>query len=1249
MQNIESRKLSGYPVALTIALTFAAVSWAQQSTPAAKTAADAKDDEVIVLSPFEVSASNTNGYAAATTLAGNRLNTELRDIGNAVTVITSQFLKDIGATDNQTLLQYTTNTEVGSVYGNFQGNGDGATLDESPHFINPNQNTRIRGLTAADNTRDYFLTDIPWDAYSVDGVDLQRGPNSILFGQGSPAGIINTRTKQAMFKDANEVQFRVGSFGSSRESLDINKVIIKNELAIRLATEHNDDQYKQDPAYSSSQRAYGALRWEPGFLKKGSARTIFKADYEVGRISSNNPRDIPPIDLLTPWFLTGTYQGKNVAGNPFTYNYLNRLTLIPSQNEDDNTGLPNHGQNRPSHNGPSEISGTPNQYYNPWVGNFGNQFGNPTALFNSDASAMQGTYINWEPKSNHGIGPNGAVDKGVGGIPFQRPAGVAPYSQYAKNAKLPYSEFGIYKDKVLTDPSVFDFYNKLLDGPNKKEWQNFRTYNLSLAQTFFHDHLGFEAIYNREWYKNGQTSLLDGNGTQAIGVDLNSVYSDGSPTGKNGQAGGDGTPNPNLGRAYLSSASQYGNNSYVSNRESKRLTVFGKHNFDEGEHRTWLTRLLGEHTVTGLANSDEQKTDSRFWQLYGTDTAYEAFVNDLNPSAHIKFTDNSLTPNSTIYLGPSLLTSSSAAGAHLPNPTAVMAVTSGSVRTFNSTWNKPTNPSDPNYVDPAAYWHNDYYPVLNTVTGLPLSSGDSTQSENPANYVGFTNVPINVINSATSAANRDYLTHDARLTKSEVTSTAATWQGHFWDNALVATYGVRKDIAKSWTYSENVNSSTSDAYGHLNLTDSVYKLKANPDNRLQVISHAWTAVAHLNELPGFKKLPIQISLFYNHSTDFQPAAQRVDAYGAALGPPSGVTKDLGILLEAMDGKYSLKINKYTTTSTNASSSALGGAWFIGTSQAWAGNWVNRFEFNWTQDTIQGAVAVNDPTNSEYNYGQAPGETLAQAQTREANVIAAWRTWQKSVDPRFYTAWGINLNDQTKSITANTPNGFAVTEDSVSKGYEIEFNALPLKNWRLTVNASRTNAERSNIGGTALSQFIAGYEKALKTTAAGDLRIWWGGAGNETALMDWNGNIGSEYAQRKLQEGTNVPELREWRFNGITNYDFDHGRLKGVNVGGGVRYESSIVIGYKPLPGATAQDISFDIANPYRGPADMNFDFWIGYSRRIWKDIDWNIQFNVRNAFVGNELIPLTTEPDGTPAAYRIRPPQTLQLTNTFKF
>ncbi len=258
--------------------------------------------------------------------------------------------------------------------------------------------------------------------------------------------------------------------------------------------------------------------------------------------------------------------------------------------------------------------------------------------------------------------------------------------------------------------------------------------------------------------------------------------------------------------------------------------------------------------------------------------------------------------------------------------------------------------------------------------------------------------------------------------------------------------------------------------------------------------------------------------------------------------------------------------------------------------------------------------------------------------------------------------GINLNDPSKTVNATGPNGLAVTEDSKSEGYEIEFNANPTKNWRLTLNASQAKAQRTNIGGTALREFVAGYVKALNNGApgsVGDLRIWWGGAGNETTLAEWYGGnqpFGSVYAQRALEEGTDVPELREWRFNAITNYDFDHGFLKGFNVGGGVRYEGSNVIGYKPIlldPSRPNDDspanTTYDLANPYKGPDEINFDLWVGYSRRIWKNINWNVQLNVRNVGVGNELMVLTTEPDGSGATYRIRPPQQIQLTNTFRF
>ena len=1275
---MNDRNLTRTAAALALALTISGHVRAQTTAapdtgtsapaPTAAPVAEEEDEgEMIVLTPFEVTASSEGTYTEGSTLAGNRLATDLRDLGNAVSVVNSQFLRDTGATDNQSLLQYTVGTEVGNVYGNYTGVGNGAFLDESSRFTQPNQNTRVRGLAAADNARDFFLTDVPWDGAIIDRVELQRGPQSTLYGMGSPAGVINSSSKQASYRNSASAEVRVGSFGSVRGVLDVNREIISDELAIRGVIMSEEEKFKQKPAFEEDTRYYAALRYEPGFLKKGSARTIIKANIEVGDVESNRPRSLPPMDLITPWFRTGTYTGTykangsyrdpatgnvvNVnAGDTRVFQNLNRATFIPSQLQDDNTGLPNHGQMRTNING-GDDNGRYNPYYQPLLGNFAQQFGGPMVYFDSDSAAVPTRYYTWEPTFRRGINSLGVIDNGIGGMPYQRPGGIARNSNYAFGAGLPFSQFGVYKDWTLTDSSVFDFYNNLMDGPNKSEWQEFNVYNINLTQTFFNDKVGIEVVNTAENYRNGQLSLLAGD-KQAIFIDVNSVYSDGTPSGLNGEPHADGTPNPNVGRAYLSDSGQFGNNSYLSDRATTRATAFVTHDFAK-ENKSFLPRLLGKHTVTAMWAEESQETDRRAWQRYGTNYDWDRW--NSNPDSNVlKFTDNYNTPQTVIYLGDSLLNSPTASGAKLPRPKATHAITSGQIRAFDSTWNSTTN-------HPAGYWFNNYYPVGDT-------RGDSTQSENPANYVGFRDVPLQVFDSEVMPGGRDFLTREARLTKYELTSKVLVWQGHLWDNALVGTFSWRNDQQDGWQVSRNTDSANPSsgpvyryADGRLNLDPAVYRLPQDPtQSPIDEDSTSWMGVLHFNQVPGLaklmEKLPVNVSFFYNESTNFQPAALRVDLYGESLAAPKGETTDMGILIQTKDGKYSFKVNNYETKVTNASSGAIGGAWFLGSSQAWAGNWVNRFQYNWQGDTNAGAVAEPDPTNSLYNY--APGfnpdgssETQEQAAAREASVISAWRAWQASVDPRFYAAWGINLNDPTRGISAATPNGFTVTEDSNSEGWEFEASAQPVRNWRITLNGAQTKAQRTNVGGTAMREFVNAYQEALRSGpgGVGDLRIWWGGAGNETTLQQWNNNIGTEWAQRALQEGTDVPELREWRWNLINTYDFSTGWMKNVSIGGAIRYQSDVVIGYEPIPGATAAEVSFNLDDPYMGPSETDFDLWVGYWRKLGDKVTWNIQLNLRNLGNGNDLIPITTQPDGSAAGYRIKPPQTWTLTNTFKF
>ncbi|HVS54318.1 MAG TPA: von Willebrand factor type A domain-containing protein [Opitutaceae bacterium] len=71
-------------------------------------------NDVVMLSPFEVSAGVDRGYAAANTLAGTRLNSNLADAAGSVTVVTKQQLDDTSALNVTDVFHYATNGAAAS-------------------------------------------------------------------------------------------------------------------------------------------------------------------------------------------------------------------------------------------------------------------------------------------------------------------------------------------------------------------------------------------------------------------------------------------------------------------------------------------------------------------------------------------------------------------------------------------------------------------------------------------------------------------------------------------------------------------------------------------------------------------------------------------------------------------------------------------------------------------------------------------------------------------------------------------------------------------------------------------------------------------------------------------------------------------------------------------------------------------------------------------------------------------------------
>lgn len=595
-----------------------------QSQPTPTPAPAALEEETVVLSPFVVEASEDDGYRAKATLAGTRIRTELKDVGASVSAITEKFLQDTNSNRVEDLLVYTVGTEVAGQGGNYLGQGDSTFLTDT-NRTSPIANTRVRGLAEADNTRDFFLSDIPWDSYNIGRVDLQRGPNSILFGIGSPAGIVNSSVNSAAFKNSGEIENVVSSYQSVRFSADLNRVLLQDELAVRASYLRDDAEFRQNPAFRNDHRTFFALRFDPKLLNGGSARTSLRVSYENGNVKSNLPRNTPPLDAITPWF-----------------NHLNQLTVDARVSND--------------------VAST-----QPWLGAPGNRvFDGVITTFNDGGQGFAFP-AKVQPWPDTGTPVPGTI-VGNNGL-----KGIGSFDVFANRSGLPGSTISAFKARSLGDSSVFDFFNNLIEGPNKAEFNDFKAFNAALTQTFFHDKLGVEFAYDYQQARWGFANFLSGDGA-AVTVDIISTLLD-------------GTPNPNVGRPLvIAGGGSAGGYWEGRTRNTARVTAFADLDFrDLAGKDSFLGRVFGRNTLTGLYSTQHINDENRDYSRY-------YLANSFGPNVGQGAVGQASRDDIFyVYLGNSLLGQSTAAGIGLtgvknaltPQPTNI-TVYNNLANTFQS-------------------------------------------------------------------------------------------------------------------------------------------------------------------------------------------------------------------------------------------------------------------------------------------------------------------------------------------------------------------------------------------------------------------------------------------------------------------------------------------------------------------------------------------------------------------------------------
>jgi outer membrane receptor protein involved in Fe transport len=187
-------------------------------------AIDAKDDELVVLNTFEVSADRDNSYGAldSNSLAAFRM--ELAKVPATAEVFTQAFMDDIGATSIEEALTGYAGTITAA------SNNPGAGL-YAPGDRDGSQGLSIRGVSAGEVKRDGFIG-VPnnartasgnTDNFSIERVDVISGPQSILYGSVGGGGVINSVSKRAQFgRQRTLIRATFDQYGTKRGMVDHN-------------------------------------------------------------------------------------------------------------------------------------------------------------------------------------------------------------------------------------------------------------------------------------------------------------------------------------------------------------------------------------------------------------------------------------------------------------------------------------------------------------------------------------------------------------------------------------------------------------------------------------------------------------------------------------------------------------------------------------------------------------------------------------------------------------------------------------------------------------------------------------------------------------------------------------------------------------------------------------------------------------------------------------------------------------------
>jgi iron complex outermembrane receptor protein len=235
------------PLALAIAFSLSAPAWA--AVPAE---AEAPDPQATTLDHIVVQGQSI-GYKADNATTATKTDTPISETPQAITVVTSERIRDQGAQNVQDALNYAAGVR-----------SDAYGLDSRTDSVLIRGSSPQEYLDGLRSSFNYYTSTARTDPFTLERIEVLRGPASMLFGQGSTAGVVNLVSKRPQAQTRREIGVQLGSFDRRQVNADFTGALSDDGTWLyRVVGVYRDSETQVDHVDDDRRLIAPSLTWKP--------------------------------------------------------------------------------------------------------------------------------------------------------------------------------------------------------------------------------------------------------------------------------------------------------------------------------------------------------------------------------------------------------------------------------------------------------------------------------------------------------------------------------------------------------------------------------------------------------------------------------------------------------------------------------------------------------------------------------------------------------------------------------------------------------------------------------------------------------------------------------------------------------------------------------------------------------------------------------------------------------------------------